>query len=863
VPHNVPAALSSLVGRTREVAEIGRVLASSRLVTLIGPGGAGKTRLAREVAAATVGAGAHPGGVWWVELAPVGAGADVAATVAAVLGVSPPPGRPVVEALAAALGGAAGAPRRLLLVLDNCEHVIDDVAALAEQLLRAAPGLTVLATSREALAIEGEVARPVPPLARPPVGAGAPSAPVDAYEAVQLFVERARAASPGFALTEANAPAVAAICARLDGLPLALELAAAVLPALGVEALAARLDDALALLARGRRTALPRHRTLRAVLDWSHELLTARSACCSGGSRCSAGRSPSTRSRRCARRAGGTPNARPPHGAAPDAAPDAGTDVVRDVVRALGRLVEHSLVEVREDAGETRYRLLETVRQYGAALLDGTPDARATRARHARWVADVAARAEPALFSPARGRTVERLQREVDEIRAALAWAAQRVDGRPVGEPMTGRAHRRRARLVLVLGRAVGRGARPPRRDHRRRRRRGGRRRRPPARRPVALGSFFYPYTGLHYFAGDADGILRHTARELALWDTVDAAAAADPASVTPAQRLAAARGRSLCHQLRGLAHAMRGERGPAAPAVTRSIAVAEAGGDPWLAAVMTMRRALVHLMCGDHADADADYRAAIPKLRALGEWWFLSLTYEGMAARALATGDLVTAVHDGRLSMRALHAERDEWFASRALDILGAVLAASDARRPDDAHVATAARLLGAAAALRRRRGTLIIGPDRERQEAATAAVRARLGEAAFAAAAAAGEAMTLDDAYAFVDDDAHFAGVAGAPGAPAAPGGVPARPAPAEAEDDDAARPAPEARPRTLRLDELGPFGMAADGAPAAADALPVGRRASCCSSSSSTSSRRRSRWRSRSGPTRRRRACATPST
>jgi hypothetical protein len=274
VPHNVPAALSSLVGRTREVAEIGRVLASSRLVTLIGPGGAGKTRLAREVAAATVGAGAHPGGVWWVELAPVGAGADVAATVAAVLGVSPPPGRPVVEALAAALGGAAGAPRRLLLVLDNCEHVIDDVAALAEQLLRAAPGLTVLATSREALAIEGEVARPVPPLARPPVGAGAPSAPVDAYEAVQLFVERARAASPGFALTEANAPAVAAICARLDGLPLALELAAAVLPALGVEALAARLDDALALLARGRRTALPRHRTLRAVLDWSHELLT-------------------------------------------------------------------------------------------------------------------------------------------------------------------------------------------------------------------------------------------------------------------------------------------------------------------------------------------------------------------------------------------------------------------------------------------------------------------------------------------------------------------------------------------------------------------------------------------------------------
>jgi len=377
VPHNVPGALSSFVGRTGERADLAVALAAERLVTVTGPGGAGKTRLAREVAADAVaavgGAGLdgprYPGGVWWVELAPLATGADVAPAVAAVLGVRAAPGRDVAEAVAEALGGT-GHPRSALLVLDNCEHVIEAAAAFVERLLRAAPALTVLATSREALAVEGEQAWVLPPLASPPASraaAPATAASLTGYEAVRLFVERARAATPAFALPDRTAPAVAAVCARLDGLPLALELAAASVGALGVDQVAARLGDVFGLLTRGRRTALPRHKTLRALLDWSYALLGAEERRLLA--RLGVFRGPFTLDAAEAVGAGG-PGDPVPDGAA--------------AVRALGRLVEQSLVDVREQDGETRYRLLETVRQYGLARLAEDP-AHAARARHAAW----------------------------------------------------------------------------------------------------------------------------------------------------------------------------------------------------------------------------------------------------------------------------------------------------------------------------------------------------------------------------------------------------------------------------------------------------------------------------------------------
>jgi DNA-binding SARP family transcriptional activator len=341
----------------------------------------------------------------------------------------------------------------------------------------------------------------------------------------------------------------------------------------------------------------------------------------------------------------------------------------------------------------------------------------------------------------------------------------------------------------------------------------------------VALGTFLYPHTGQHYFASDTEAMLSLTARELALWDTV-VADAARPAALTAAQRLALARGRSLAHQLRALALAMSGNADAAVPEMTRSVAVADAGGDAWLAAVMTTRRALVHLLCGDAAAADAAYRAAIPLLRALGEWWFLSLTYEGMAAGALLAGDVAGGVRDARLGVRVLRADRDEWFASRSLDTLAALLATDGARRAagaDDTQAVTAVRLLGAADGLRRRCGALPFGPDRARQEGVVRRLRAWLGDGAYATAHAAGAAMSLDEVFAFVDDDAPFAALGAAGSADGADvSRVPSEGAVRETHADG--RPAAVAR--TLHVSLLGSFALRAGDAPLPREVVPVGK-------------------------------------
>jgi class 3 adenylate cyclase len=267
-PNNLPDQLTTFVGRNAELGQLGEALAETRLLTLTGAGGGGKTRLALQLAADLLEGFAD--GVWWVDLAPVSDPQLVGEALAGVLGVRPLPGMTMLEACGNYLASA-----RALVVLDNCEHLLAGCAEVAEGLLHACPDLVVIATSRTPLGVAGETDWRVPPLSLPPPERRRDSpAAVGQFDAVRLFIERARKARPNFAVTNDNAPAVAQICQELDGLPLAIELAAARVRMMSVEQIAAGLGDRFHLLTGGTRTVLPRHQTLRASVDWSHELLS-------------------------------------------------------------------------------------------------------------------------------------------------------------------------------------------------------------------------------------------------------------------------------------------------------------------------------------------------------------------------------------------------------------------------------------------------------------------------------------------------------------------------------------------------------------------------------------------------------------
>jgi predicted ATPase/DNA-binding CsgD family transcriptional regulator len=387
--------LSSFVGREKELAEVKRLLADTRLLTLTGSGGCGKTRLA--LAAATDLLEEFEEGVWLVELAPLADPSLVAQAVAATLGVREQPGRWPTQTLSNYLG-----LKKVLLVLDNCEHLVEACAELAEALLRFCPELRVLATSREALGIVGEVAWPIPSLSLPDLRRLPDIGSLPRYEATRLFVERAVAVKPDFVLTEQNASAVAQVCYRLDGIPLAIELAAARTKVLSVEEVADRLDDCFRLLSAGSRTAMPRQYTLHATMDWSHELLSEEER---------------SLFRRLSIFAGGF---------SLEAAESVciGEDVERDeVLGLLSRLVDKSLVVTREEGGETRYRLLETVRQYGREKLDGSGEEADAGRRHADFFVGFAEEAERELGGPYQARWLTRLEAEHDNIRAALSFS--------------------------------------------------------------------------------------------------------------------------------------------------------------------------------------------------------------------------------------------------------------------------------------------------------------------------------------------------------------------------------------------------------------------------------------------------------
>ena len=381
---------TSFVGRQRELAEIGQALGRTRLLTLTGPGGAGKTRLAYEAAARL--AGGYRDGVHVVELASLSRPELVPQAVASVLDVPLPETGPAEAALARQL-----AERRLLLVLDNCEHLLDACARLAADLLRTCPDVVVLATSREPLRVGGEVTWRTPSLALPDLRHLPPLDRLAELESVRLFVERARDASPSFALDATTAPAVAEICVRLDGMPLALELAAARTSALAPAQIAARLDDALRVLGRGSRAAVTRQQTLHATLAWSHDLLSADER---------------VLFRRLATFAGSM---------SLEAVEHVGGGDGLDAVDLLTRLVDKSLVQADLAEGTVRYHLLETIRQFADQRLREAGEQTVQVRAHRRWYLAFAAAHDPERAAGVVNDTPQELDVEHDNLRAALA----------------------------------------------------------------------------------------------------------------------------------------------------------------------------------------------------------------------------------------------------------------------------------------------------------------------------------------------------------------------------------------------------------------------------------------------------------
>jgi non-specific serine/threonine protein kinase len=407
---HLPEQLTRFIGREDEIADVKRLVASTRLLTLTGPGGCGKTRLAIAVADRLATSPTFEHGAWFIGLAGLDDPLAIPQTVAEVIGVPEATDQPLLESLADFLQR-----KRCLLILDNCEHLLSACAEVAQTLLEVCPHLHILATSREPLNLPGETVWLVPSLSLP----DSPHPPLlerlAESEAIQLFVARAGAALPGFALNEANAATVEQICRGLDGIPLAIELAAARVKLLDVAQIAARLDDTLQLLTRGSRAAAPRHQTMRAALDWSFHLLSPREqalfqrlAVFAGGFTLE------TVEAVCADESAGRP-------------PDTETLSVSDVLDVLADLVDKSLALTEErTAGEAvRYRLLEPIRQYALDRLRKAGAEAAARDRHLACFIDLAERAEPKLKGEAQLLWLRRLDKEHDNLRAALAWSAR------------------------------------------------------------------------------------------------------------------------------------------------------------------------------------------------------------------------------------------------------------------------------------------------------------------------------------------------------------------------------------------------------------------------------------------------------
>jgi predicted ATPase/DNA-binding SARP family transcriptional activator len=677
----LPAPLTPLIGREQELLSIQRLLSAMRLVTLTGPGGSGKTRLALELARMV------PADAVWVELGAISDSAFIADEIAASVGAREHPGRTRAESLQQALRN-----RSLILVLDNCEHLLGPCAAVVRLLLRECPDLTILTTSREPLGIAGEAIWNVAPLPVPSGDTGPPGE-LAGYGSVRLFCDRAASVLPSFRLTQENRAAVVEICRRLDGLPLALELAAARVRHLSAVEIAERLEDDLNLLSVGNRSALPRHQTMQAALDWSVQLLSGaerslfeKMAVFSGSFDLHAVEVVTNEN--C------------------DAQVRPGT-----IFELLCGLVDKSLLTAYESEGSTRYRMLETVRSHACEHMAARGAESDLRRRHAEYFADLAERAEPLLLSAERAATARGLADEQENLRAALTWALSRPAGAEVAHRLVG--------SLWWFWHYVGRFAE--------------------ARR--------WAEATLE-MQGDAmpDRLrarVRYTAA-MACWLLGDPEAACEHGAESTRIARALNEPSLLVRAMSAHAFALRdvGELAPAKVLAAECVNVARAEGFP----PAEMGFALwIHctalLSSGEVEPAEAAAREAESLWRTSGDRWGLSMVLHGMGMAYLGRGELAAAAQRFREAVDLLRSDGETYFVARSIEGLAIV-------RVHQGDLDRASRLFGAAEAIREAIGAPLLAHEEARYRRTVAVLAPQLESQKQDDAWAEGRSMTLDEA-------------------------------------------------------------------------------------------------------------------